>query len=134
MSDDGTFDDFLRRIRSGDAEAAAELVRRYEDTIRLEVRMRLGDPHLRRLLDSTDICQSVLASFFVRAAAGQYDLNAPVQRLKLLVAIAQNCLASVEMGQTVCSNKLQPRAEVLPCPRRPESASRSRRRSPSCGS
>jgi len=36
------------------------------------------------------------------------------------------CLASVEMGQTICSNKLQPRAEALPCPRRLGSDSPSR--------
>jgi hypothetical protein len=44
------------------------------------------------------------------------------------------CFAAVEMGQTICSNKLQLRAEVLPCPRRPESASRLRRKPPSCRS
>jgi hypothetical protein len=44
------------------------------------------------------------------------------------------CFASVEMGQTLRSNKLQLRAEVPPCPRRPGSASRPKRRSPSFGS
>lgn len=77
MSDRGPFAEFLRRIRAGDEHAAAELVRRYEPAIRLEVRLRLGDPRLRRVLDSMDICQSVLASFFVRAAVGQYDLERP---------------------------------------------------------
>jgi RNA polymerase sigma factor (sigma-70 family) len=93
MPDEISFLDFIARIRAGDAGAAAELVRRYEAAIRLEVRMRLADPRLHRVLDSMDVCQSVLASFFVRAAAGQYDLQEPQQLLKLLVAMAKNKVA-----------------------------------------
>ena len=79
MPDDTVFADFIRRIRAGDAEAAAELVRRYESVIRVEVRHRLSDPRLRRLFDSLDISQSVLASFFVRAASGQYGATGPAR-------------------------------------------------------
>jgi RNA polymerase sigma-70 factor (ECF subfamily) len=93
MSEGDSFADFLRRIRAGDEQAAAELVRRYESAIRLEVRMRLGDPRLRRVFDSMDLCQSVLGSFFIRAAAGQYDLKRPEQLVRLLVAIARNKVA-----------------------------------------
>jgi RNA polymerase sigma-70 factor (ECF subfamily) len=93
MADDSTFADFLRRIRAGDEQAAAELVRRYESAVRVEVRMRLGDSRLRRVLDSMDVCQSVMASFFVRAAAGQYDLERPEQLVRLLVTIARNKVA-----------------------------------------
>ena len=93
MADDSTFVDFLRRIRAGDEQAASELVRRYEPAIRLEVRMRLADSRLRRILDTMDLCQSVLAGFFVRAAAGQYDLERPEQLVRLLVAIARNKVA-----------------------------------------
>jgi RNA polymerase sigma-70 factor (ECF subfamily) len=93
MADETTFADFLRRIRAGDEQAAAELVRRYEAAVRLAARMRLGDARLRRVLDSMDVCQSVLASFFVRAAAGQYDLERPDQLVRLLVAIARNKVA-----------------------------------------
>jgi RNA polymerase sigma-70 factor (ECF subfamily) len=88
------FADFLRRLRAGDEEAAAELVRRYEPFIRREVRMRLTDPRLFRLIDSVDICQSVLRSFFVRAAAGQYDLEEPRDLRNLLLAMARNKLTT----------------------------------------
>jgi RNA polymerase sigma-70 factor (ECF subfamily) len=88
-----SFADFLRRIRAGDAQAAVDLVRQYEATIRLEIRMRLRNQRLRRVVDTMDICQSVLASFFVRAAAGQYELDEPKQLLRLLVAIARNKVA-----------------------------------------
>jgi RNA polymerase sigma-70 factor (ECF subfamily) len=93
MPEDGEFVEFVRRIRAGDADAASELVRRYERVIRLEVRCRLTDPRLCRILDSTDICQSVLASFFLRSATGQYDLERPEQLVSLLVAIARNKVA-----------------------------------------
>jgi RNA polymerase sigma-70 factor (ECF subfamily) len=93
MSDDAPFADFIRRIRAGDAQAAVELVRRYEAVVRLEVRVRLSDPRLRRVLDSMDVCQSVMASFFLRAAAGQYDLEQPQDLVKLLVVMARKKVA-----------------------------------------
>jgi RNA polymerase sigma-70 factor (ECF subfamily) len=71
-----------------------ELVQQYEPLIRIEVRRRLNDPYLNRLFDSTDVCQSVLASFFVRAAAGQYELQAPEDLLKLLLTMARKKVAS----------------------------------------
>jgi RNA polymerase sigma-70 factor (ECF subfamily) len=82
---------FIARIRAGDETAAAELVRRFEPEIRLEVRtwLRLRDPRLRRVFDSVDICQSVLASFFLRVAAGDYELDRPEQLVALLVGIAR---------------------------------------------
>jgi RNA polymerase sigma-70 factor (ECF subfamily) len=94
MSEPPPFADFLRRIRAGDEQAAAELVRQYEPLIRREVRLQIADRRLGRLFDSLDVCQSVLASFFVRTAAGQYDLDRPEQVLKLLATMARNKLAS----------------------------------------
>jgi RNA polymerase sigma factor (sigma-70 family) len=86
---------FIRRVRAGDEQAAAELVRRYEPEIRLEVRvwLRVRDPRLRRVFDSMDILQSVLASFFVRAAVGDFDLDEPQQLIRLLVGMARNKLS-----------------------------------------
>lgn len=86
------FADLIRRVRAGEEDAAALLVRQYEPQIRRVVRLRLTDPRLRRVLDSMDICQSVLANFFIRAAAGQFDLEKPEQLLKLLVTMARNKL------------------------------------------
>src|SRR5271155_4787835 len=86
------FQALIRRIRSGDGAAAAELVRQYEPEIRRTVRVRLTDPRLRRVFDSMDICQSVLAAFFARAALGQFELNRPEQVFKLLVSMAHNKL------------------------------------------
>jgi RNA polymerase sigma-70 factor (ECF subfamily) len=94
MSDASPFAEFVVRIRAGDAQAAAELVRKYEPLIRREVRLKLEDRRLGRLFDSMDVCQSVLKSFFVRTAAGQYDLDDPSELMRLLVAMARNKLAS----------------------------------------
>jgi RNA polymerase sigma-70 factor (ECF subfamily) len=93
MHDKELFADLLNRVRRGDSEAAAELVRKYESAIRVAVRTRLSDPALRRQFDSMDVCQSVLASFFLRAAAGQYDLRDPAQLVALLTKMAHNKLA-----------------------------------------
>src|SRR5262249_37636412 len=90
MSQDPTFRDLIRRVRARDQEAAAELVRRYEPAIRIAVRVRLKDLNLRRLLDSMDICQSVLGNFFVRAASGQFDLDEAEPLLRLLTTMARN--------------------------------------------
>lgn len=94
MADSSPFAEFVRRIRAGDGRAAEELVRRYEPLIRREVRLKLDDRRLDRLFDSMDICQSVMKSFFVRTAAGQYDLDHPGQLVGLLVAMARNKLAT----------------------------------------
>ena len=69
MSDE-SFTDLISRVRGGDEHAATDLVRRYEPEIRREVRFLLRDPFLRRSFDSMDICQSVMGSFFLRAALG----------------------------------------------------------------
>jgi RNA polymerase sigma factor (sigma-70 family) len=99
MSDLVNFSEFLRRIRAGDQAAAAELVRQYEPLIRREVRLRLEDRRLCRVFDSMDVCQSVLASFFVRTAAGQYDLERPEQLVKLLVRMTRNKVVSAARQQ-----------------------------------
>src|SRR4051794_29284911 len=99
MSDAVPFADFISRIRAGDEQAAAELVRQYEPLIRREVRLHLEDRRLCRLLDSMDVCQSVLGSFFVRTSAGQYDLERPEQLTKLLVTMARNKVVSAARHQ-----------------------------------
>jgi hypothetical protein len=93
MSEESEFQGLMSRIRAGDDAAAAELVKIYEPAIRRAARVRLVDSRLRRLFDSMDVCQSVLASFFVRAALGQYELDQPDQLLRLLVDMSRKKLA-----------------------------------------
>jgi RNA polymerase sigma-70 factor (ECF subfamily) len=89
MSED-TFLELIGRIRAGDERAAADLVRAYEPEIRREVRFLLRDPFLRRTFDSMDICQSVMSSFFLRAALGEYDLDQPKDLIRLLISMTRN--------------------------------------------
>jgi RNA polymerase sigma-70 factor (ECF subfamily) len=92
MLEQNAFRDLISRVRAGDNTAAEELVRHYEPTIRRVARVRLVDARLRRAFDSMDICQSVFASFFVRSALGQYDLQTPEQLLNLLVNMSRKKL------------------------------------------
>ena len=80
-------------MRQGDADAAQELWQRFEPVLKREIRLRLRDTRLRQRFDESDVCQSVMASFFVRTAMGQYELDTPEQMLRLLVRMARNKVA-----------------------------------------
>lgn len=92
-SDAARFEALIRQVRAGDQQAAADLVREYEPYIRRAARNRLRNSPLRRVLDSLDVCQSVLISLFHRAAQGQYELDTPEQLQRLLVRMVHNKVA-----------------------------------------
>lgn len=94
MEGDANFAELIRQVRLGDSLAAERLVRQYEAAVRGAVRSRLTDPTLKRQFDDEDLCQSVMGSFFVRAASGQYDLDAPQQLIALLTRMAHNKVSS----------------------------------------
>ncbi len=102
--------ELLSKVRSGDAAAAEELVRSYEPELRRAIRVRLTDARLRRLVDSVDICQSVLAGFFVRTVAGQYDIQSPEELLKLLVTMARNRV--IDWARRASADRRDGRREV----------------------
>src|SRR5215831_6960076 len=93
MSEESAFGSLIRGIRAGEEQAAVEFVSRYETLVRRQVRWYMTDPKLCRLFDPEDVCQMVLASFFLRAAAGQYDLERPEQLVRLLITMARNKVA-----------------------------------------
>lgn len=112
-----SFADWIARVRAGDEQAATELVKQYERVIRVAVRVRLTDPRLRSQFDSMDVCQSVMGSFFVRAAAGQYDLDSPQNLVALLVKMAHNkLLMQVRKHKTQKQdvNRLEARGDDAP--------------------
>jgi RNA polymerase sigma factor (sigma-70 family) len=94
MPESDQFQELIRRVRDRDQDAAHELAKRYEGAIRRVVRIHLRDPRMRRVLDSMDVCQSVLASFFVRTALGQYEIESPDQLINLLTTITRNKLTN----------------------------------------
>ena len=95
------FQELMSRVQAGEPEAAAELIRHCEPEIRLEVRvrMRVQDGRVRRMLDSMDITQSVLASFFAGVAAGRFAPVNPQQLLGLLIAMTRNKLLTQVRNQ-----------------------------------
>ena len=90
--DRDTFRQLLRQVRDGDHAAAATFVHEFEPALQREVRLLLTDERLRRLLTTSDICQSAFALFFLRYRAGQFDLESPEQLFGLLAALARNRL------------------------------------------
>jgi RNA polymerase sigma factor (sigma-70 family) len=84
--------DLLRRIGAGEQAAASEFYREYEPHVRkvIRARMRAMGLPLRRLSDSSDLCQVVLAGFLVQSAVGRYRLDDSEAVRKLLGKIAAN--------------------------------------------
>ena len=62
--DPPSFAELVSRARCGDPDAIRRLVEQYEPAIRRQVRFTLMDNKLRRVLEETDICQSVMGQFF----------------------------------------------------------------------
>jgi RNA polymerase sigma-70 factor (ECF subfamily) len=87
-----SFAELIRGLRAGEQGAAANLVRLFEPAVRLAVRHRLSDDRVRRVVDSQDICQEVLASFFQHVTAGRFEIANSEQLLKILVTMARNKL------------------------------------------
>ena len=87
-----TFPELLQRACAQDETAATELVQIYEPELLRYVRFRLTDPTVRRFIDSLDVCQSVLATFFIHLRAGTLrELpTAPRQLAGMLAAMAKN--------------------------------------------
>jgi RNA polymerase sigma factor (sigma-70 family) len=92
MAEDPTFAELIRRVAGGDQEAATRLVRDYEKAVRRVARIRLVDSRMTHVLDSMDICQSVMASFLKRMArtGGKYEVATPAQLINLLATMARN--------------------------------------------
>jgi RNA polymerase sigma factor (sigma-70 family) len=94
MDEPNPFAELYLQVQAGNQDVAAQLVQRYEPVIRRIVRLRLANTPLVGLVESADVCQSVLASFFLRAALGQYTLNSFEKLGKLLAVMARSKLAA----------------------------------------
>jgi DNA-directed RNA polymerase specialized sigma24 family protein len=88
--EDPSFAELVVRAGRGDTEASRWLVERYESAIRRQVRFSLMDNKLRRVLEVTDVCQSVMGQFFSGLGAGRFALDAPEQLLGLLKQMVRN--------------------------------------------
>jgi RNA polymerase sigma-70 factor (ECF subfamily) len=70
MSQDGSFDELMARLRGGDEEAARRVFGQFAQRLIALARSRLGS-RLRQKVDPEDVLQSVYKSFFTRHAQGQ---------------------------------------------------------------
>jgi RNA polymerase sigma-70 factor (ECF subfamily) len=57
------------------------------------------DARARLQFDSMDVCQSVLANFFMRVCAGEYDFNGPADLARLLQTMTRNKIAEKVRSQ-----------------------------------
>jgi RNA polymerase sigma-70 factor (ECF subfamily) len=91
----GSADDFaalVARVRLGDEEALAALVKGYEAEVRLAARVLLGRS-LRSHLDSTDLVQSVHRSLILGLRDDKITLASPEQLLGLAVTMVRRKVA-----------------------------------------
>jgi RNA polymerase sigma-70 factor (ECF subfamily) len=69
-----SFDGLMDRLRNGDGDAADAIVQRFTRRLVALARAHL-DTRLKRKADPEDVLQSVFRSFFLRQAAGQFQLE-----------------------------------------------------------
>ena len=84
------FAELVERAARGESEAAHRLVADYESSVRRQVRMLLLDNALRRVVEETDLCQSVLGQFFAALRSGGVALERPEQLIGLLRQMVRN--------------------------------------------
>lgn len=93
MTNSGTsaapFDVLLDRLRDGDEDAACELIDEFGDAVRREIRFRLRDSRLHRVVGDSDVFQSVVLRFLWGLRLGKFDVTSPEQMRGLLRKIAQ---------------------------------------------
>jgi RNA polymerase sigma-70 factor (ECF subfamily) len=88
------FERLVVAIREGDRQTADLLVRAVEPYLRGAIRLRLANSKLRRVLDSMDICQSVLADLFARGASGWSGQESGTHIRRKILRMAFNKLVS----------------------------------------
>lgn len=84
------FTELVDRAGRGESEAVRRLIERYESAIRRQIRFALMDNKLRRVLEETDLCQSVMGQFFSGLRAGGFALDSPEQIIGLLRQMVRN--------------------------------------------
>ena len=90
--DEAGFPGWMQRVRSGEPAAAAEFVERYGPLIRRAIRVRGTGGRLQRVVDSEDLCQTVMRRFFENAGDGHVLADNPATLLNWLLEVARNRL------------------------------------------
>jgi RNA polymerase sigma factor (sigma-70 family) len=90
--DDANFPEWMRRVRSGEPAAVSEFVNRYGPQIRRAIRVRGTGGRLQRILDSEDLCQTVMRRFFDHVGDANTPADNPATLLNWLLEVARNRL------------------------------------------
>lgn len=91
--EENSFANLVRDVRAGKSDAVDMLIEQYESAIRREIRFALLDAHLQRMVDESDICQSVMMRFLVKLWTGDFDLQSSEDLVNLLKAMVRNRVA-----------------------------------------
>ncbi len=83
-----SFSKRLDELRCGVPGAHEAFMEEFGPYVRRAIRIRLRRTYLQAAADSADLCQSVMASFLLRLAAGQFELANEVDMRRLLATMA----------------------------------------------
>jgi RNA polymerase sigma factor (sigma-70 family) len=86
------FSELLRRASTGDREAQEVICLRYEQQVRIIVRVLLG-PQLRQHVDSMDLMQSVHHCMLQGLQNNQFQISSPEKLVALASTMARNKIA-----------------------------------------
>jgi DNA-directed RNA polymerase specialized sigma24 family protein len=84
------FAELVKRAGQGDRDATGLLIEEYTPALRRHVRLILMDNRLRRVLEESDVCQSIMGQFFFGLSAGRFELDGPEQLVGLLKQMVRN--------------------------------------------
>ena len=93
MDTEDNFVDLIARIQNGDMTAELVFFTRYEAAVRRAARVRFMHSRLRRLMDSEDVRQSVMRSFFMRLRSGDLEIRSPGELVSLLLTMTTHKVA-----------------------------------------
>ena len=82
-------EELVRRMRSGDRDAAAEFISRYDSRIRRRIRGKLG-PAMRRLFDSQDIVSTLGRRLDLYVRSGRLEAVSGDQLWSLIMKMAEH--------------------------------------------
>jgi len=112
--DDARFPEWMKRVRSGEPAAVAEFVDRYGPLIRRAIRVRGTGGRLQRILDSEDLCQSVMRRFFAHKDDASTPAEDPAKLLNWLLEVARNRLREQRRRERATKRGGERRREVDP--------------------
>ncbi len=100
MSLSENFDRYLAELRQCDEAAITKFLTEFGPFIRRTLRYRLKRASLSAAADSVDIYQSVFGSFFLRLAAGEYEINDEQDLRRLIFSIAHKKFLMLHRRET----------------------------------